>query len=105
VIVGHDDGKQFWFTMSTRNVPPGLVEFIFENHGTQDHEAQFFKLKGNTTEAQVIAALQKPRVQDTLAIAAATGGAGSIRPGIMQHVIERLIPGRYVIVCFDAGPR
>ncbi|MBF6590345.1 MAG: hypothetical protein IVW57_07415 [Ktedonobacterales bacterium] len=84
-------------------IPAGLVEFIFENRGSQTHEAQFFRLKSGATESKLITALGKPDIKPTLAIAAGAGGAASVLPGGRQDVILSLRPGRYVAACFEAG--
>ena len=95
--------RDFFFQMPTR-IPSGLTEFVFVNHGAQGHMMQVFKLKGNATDATLLKALQAPRIQSLLAVATAAGGANSIEPGHHAHVFATLSPGRYDVVCFDAGP-
>jgi hypothetical protein len=111
-ITAHDNGSnKFWFTMPT-SVPTGLVEFRFSNRGSTDHMAQFFKLKDDVSQAELIQHLkplftdQNPSdvakaMQSLLRITSAAGGADSITPGNEQDVIERLSAGHYVVVCFD----
>src|SRR5260221_5508094 len=95
--------RDFFFQMPT-HIPSGLTEFIFVNHGTQVHMMQIFKLKSNTTDATLLKALQAPKIQAVLAVASAAGGANSVEPGHQGHVFVNLSPGRYDVVCFDAGP-
>src|SRR5690349_5001866 len=107
LIMAHDDGVHFSFSMP-KQVPSGLVEFVFENRGTQDHMAFAFRLKPGVSQALFIQRLtpvvtsQDPKVVVTalkalLRVAAAAGGANSITPGSRQDVIERLDPGHYVL--------
>ena len=114
-IVAHDNGNDAafhgYFSQRT-TVPTGLVEVRFHNDGSQDHMAQFFKLKGDVSESTVKARLaaifsaSTPSATVTalhalLDVASAAGGADSITPGASQDVIERLTAGHYVVVCFD----
>lgn len=114
LIMAHDDGVHFSFSMP-KQVPAGLVEFVFENRGTQDHMAFAFRLKPGVSQALFIQRLtpvvtsQDPKVVVTalkalLRVASAAGGANSITPGSRQDVIERLNPGHYVLVCLDSTP-
>lgn len=105
-------GTQFSFTMSSTTIHAGLVHVTLVNAGTQNHMAQFFKLKPGVTEAQLIKALAAVGtvngpgpIREVLEIASAAGGADSITPGSRQDVVEPLTAGHYVIVCFDSTPQ
>lgn len=107
LVQAHDNGTRFWFSMPTR-VPSGLVQFIFENKGTQDHELQLFHLKPGKTESQFLKALSNQNsaqsIRQTLALIVGAGGAASIAPGSRQDVIDWMAPGHWVAVCFDTTP-
>ncbi len=96
--------RDFFFQMPT-TIPSGLTEFVFVNHGTQSHMMQIFKLKAGVTDAKVLNALKAQSIKPLYAIASAAGGANSIEPGHQAHIILNLSPGRYDVVCFDAGPK
>lgn len=105
VVQAHDKGMNgpFWFTMPTK-IPTGWVEFVFENKGTQPHQAQFFLLKGKATESQLVHALEvDPTTKAALALASAAGGANVTVPGGRQDVIQWVKPGHYVVLCFVMG--
>lgn len=101
---GHHERDKFWFTMSSTRIPSGLVEVIFENHGTVAHEAQLVKLKPGVSDSTLLQALMAPDFKAFLKVASAAGGAGSIEAGRRQDTLMYLSPGTYVVVCFDSGP-
>jgi hypothetical protein len=107
LVQAHDNGKRFGFTIPSR-IPTGLVQFIFENRGTQDHELQLFHLKPGKTERQLFAALSNQNsaqsIRQILALIDRAGGAASIPPGGRQDVIDWVTPGHWVAVCFDTTP-
>lgn len=111
-VMAHDNGSNhFFFTLPTE-VHAGMVEVHFVNAGSQDHMAQFFKLKAGVTESQLIKVLASfgtakgpSAIRELLEIASGAGGAGSVQPGKTQDVIEPLTPGHYVVVCFDTTPQ
>lgn len=111
LIVAHDNGtaskeaNRFWFSMPS-TIPTGWVEFMFENHGTQEHEAQIFRLKNGYSANDFFKALANPNVKESMQAiyreSLVVGGGASIEPGGRQDAISWIDPGRYVVTCFDS---
>jgi hypothetical protein len=100
-VVAHD----FFFQMPTQ-VPAGLTEFVFINHGAQSHMMQIFKLKPGVTDANLLKALSvRGSIKPLYAVASAAGGVNSIEPRHQAHELLNLSAGRYDVVCFDATPQ
>lgn len=109
-------GYDYSYRMPSR-VRPGMTEIVFTNRGHEEHMAQLVRLKGNTSERQVLnafnalfspAAQQNPSLEakdmrHLLSIAVPAGGANGILPGSNQHVIVNLPVGRYVVLCLEAS--
>ena len=96
-------GKDFRFVMPPV-VPSGIDRFTFRNAGTESHMMQLFRLKASYAEFLKALSINPPNIDAIEKAADAVGGAGSIEPGGVQVVKDKITPGHYVAVCFDAGP-
>lgn len=114
LVVGHDNGTnpsnatKFWFSVPKYG-PTGWVEYIFENHGTQEHEMQLFHIKSGHSANDLFKVLSNPNVGEAVGdianVAEAVGGSGGIMPGQRQDTISWVEPGQYVVACFMTTPK
>jgi hypothetical protein len=99
-ITVSDKGKnQSTIKAAPTSVEAGLVEFSLQNNGKRPHDAQMFRVAGNQSAAQTIAAVGK-LLQGQGGFPewlTAGGGIGATRPGQTQTVQQVLEPGTYYI--------
>lgn len=81
-------------------VPTGAVTFSFENEGTDNHMAQFFRLNQGVTPDQLRQAVLDGGAAGALQVAAPAGGINATAPGDYQQVTLDMTPGDYVMLCF-----
>jgi hypothetical protein len=94
-----DDGKSKSTVKAPATTEAGVAELTLENTGKRPHDAQLFRVEGNKTATQVIAAVGKllqgqGGTPDWLS---AAGGVGATGPGQSATVTQVLEPGTYYI--------
>ena len=79
-------------------VAAGLRHVIFENRGSEIHEAMFVKLTGNMTAESYLAALKSGA--DFPQGAIDYSGPGLTSPGESVELWLKLDPGEYILICW-----
>lgn len=82
-------------------VAAGLRRIIFENRGSEIHEAMFVKLGPGMTGETYIAALKAGSSFPEGAID--YSGPGLTSPGESVELWLKLDPGEYILICWNAG--
>ena len=83
------------------SVVAGLRHIVFENRGTQIHEAMFVKLPTGMSANEYVAAVKG----GSLFPEGATdySGPGLTSPGETVELWLRVDPGQYILVCWNSG--
>jgi hypothetical protein len=95
--------SEFKFEMPSK-IESGYVNVTMRNEGKEDHQAQFARLKSGKTAKEVLQAFDKQDLAAAFADVTFAGGPGVTPAGQSQTVILDLQPGKYLVVCFVAGP-
>ncbi len=82
-------------------VPIGLRHIIFENHGSEIHEAMLVKLPRKMNANDYWAAVKAGSLFPQGALD--YSGAGLMSPGATAEMWLRLDPGDYVLICWNDG--
>jgi uncharacterized cupredoxin-like copper-binding protein len=82
-------------------VPAGLHHIVFENHGSEIHEAMLVKLPDGMTPDDYSAAVKAGSLFPKGAMD--YSGAGLTSPGESVEVWLKVDPGNYVIICWNDG--
>jgi hypothetical protein len=82
-------------------VPAGLRHIVFENHGSQIHEAMLVKLPDGMTPDDYVAAVKAGSLFPKAA--QDYSGPGLTSPGETVEVWVKIDPGNYVIICWNDG--
>lgn len=94
-----DKGKEQSTLRAPSSADAGLAELTLENTGKRSHDAQLFRVAGNQTAAQVIAALGKA-LQGGSGFPGwlfYAGGVGATEAGEAETVTQNLEPGTYYV--------
>jgi hypothetical protein len=83
------------------SVPAGLRHIVYENHGSEIHEAMLVKLAQGMTVDDYIAAVRAG--SSFPAGALDYSGAGLTSPGERVEVWSKLDPGNYIVICWNAS--
>jgi hypothetical protein len=95
-IVATDTGFE-----APKEVPAGLRHILFENRGTQIHEAMLVKLSDNLNPDQYVAAVKAGSLFPKGALD--YSGPGLTSPGESVEMWVRIDPGKYIIICWNSG--
>lgn len=82
-------------------VPAGLRHIVFENHGSEIHEAMLVKLPQGMTVGEYVSAVRSGSLFPAGALD--YSGAGLMSPGESVEVWVKLDPGRYILICWNDG--
>jgi len=95
--------KEFIFD-APNSVQEGYVKINFTNAGTVDHQAQFLRLQdGKTLQDFTAAGTADPSGLQALALTDGGGGVNVTKPGV-EHAVNKLRAGNWLMVCFVPGP-
>jgi hypothetical protein len=83
------------------NILAGLRHIIFENRGTQIHEAMLVKLPQGMTPADYVAAVKTGDLFPRGALD--YSGPGLTSPGESTELWVPVDPGRYILICWNNG--
>ena len=83
------------------SVPAGLRHIVYENHGSEIHEAMLVKLAQGMTVDNYIAAVRAGSLFPAGALD--YSGPGLTSPGERVEVWSKLDPGNYIVICWNAG--
>lgn len=104
----HGNNGGIWRVVATDHgydvpacIPAGLRHFVFENRGSEIHEAMFIKLPEDMSADQYLAAVQSGI--DFPKGALDYSGPGLTSPGHRVDIWLRLDPGRYLLFCWFRG--
>ena len=87
--------------VASSSIPSGMRHILFENRGTEIHEAMFVKLPEGMDGAGYVAAV---RAGDLFPKGALDySGPGLTSPGETTELWFKLDPGRYILICFNSG--
>ncbi|KAA0237331.1 hypothetical protein EDM76_06645 [bacterium] len=85
---------------------PGVVRVVMPNEGKYVHQAQFFRVDGDHTAAELIATIG-PLIRAGKSLPGWVtwwGGPGALAPGeTAEHYID-FDEGRYIVLCFQGDP-
>jgi len=95
-IIATDTGFE-----APKEIPAGLRHILFENRGTQIHEAMLVKLPDNLTPDQYVAEVKAGSLFPKGALD--YSGPGLTSPGETAEMWVRIDPGNYIIMCWDNG--
>jgi len=82
-------------------VPAGLRHIVFENHGTEIHEAMLVKLPPGMSPDAYVAAVKAGSLFPKGALD--YSGPGLTSPGESVEVWLRVDPGQYILICWNDG--
>ena len=82
-------------------VPAGLRHIVFENHGSEIHEAMFVKLAQGMSVGDYVSAVRSGSLFPAGALD--YSGAGLTSPGQSVEVWLKLDPGQYILICWNDG--
>jgi hypothetical protein len=82
-------------------VPAGVRHILFENHGSQIHEAMLVKLPDGMSPNDYVAAVKAGSLFPKGALD--YSGPGLTSPGESVEVWVKVDPGNYVIICWNNG--
>ena len=82
-------------------VPAGLRHIIFENHGSEIHEAMLVKLPKGMSPENYVAAVKNGALFPDGALD--YSGPGLTSPGETAEMCLRVDPGQYILVCWNSG--
>src|SRR3954452_16264508 len=83
------------------SVSAGMRHIVYENHGTEIHEAMLVKLAQGMTPDDYVAAIRAG--SNFPAGALDYSGPGLTSPGEKVELWSKLDPGNYLIICWNAG--
>jgi uncharacterized cupredoxin-like copper-binding protein len=87
-----------------QQVPMGLVSFMIQNNGKEQHHGQIFRLKDGKTFADLTAVMAQGE-SAVAAVADAAGGPGIVEPGTTGlPTTMTLQPGQHALLCFIPSP-
>ena len=95
-IIATDSGFEAPATM-----PPGLRHLLFENRGTEIHEAMLVKLPQGVSPADFVAAVKGGALFPKGALD--YSGPGLTSPGESIEIWLTVDPGDYILVCWNSG--
>jgi hypothetical protein len=82
-------------------VPAGWRHMVFENHGSQIHEAMLVKLPQGMSVNDYVSAVRSGSLFPAGALD--YSGAGLMSPGERVEVWVKLDPGQYILICWNDG--
>jgi len=82
-------------------MPAGLRHIVFENHGSQIHEAMLVKLPDGMTPAAYVDQVRQGQLFPQGALD--YSGAGLTSPGESVEIWTRVDPGRYILICWNGN--
>ena len=82
-------------------VAPGLRHLLFENRGTEIHEAMLVKLPDGVSAADFVAAVKGGALFPKGAVD--YSGPGLTSPGESIEIWVSVDPGHYILVCWNSG--
>ncbi len=82
-------------------VPAGVRHIVFENHGSEIHEAMLVKLPSGMTVTEYVSAVRKGSLFPAGALD--YSGPGLTSPGERVEVWVKLDPGQYILICWNDG--
>jgi hypothetical protein len=82
-------------------VPAGLRHIVFENHGSEIHEAMLVKFPQGMEVAYYVSAVRSGSLFPAGALD--YSGAGLMSPGESVEVWVKLDPGEYILICWNDG--
>jgi len=82
-------------------IPAGLRHIVFENHGSEIHEAMFVKLPQGMSVGDYVSAVRSGSLFPAGALD--YSGAGLTSPGQSVEVWLKLDPGQYILICWNDG--
>ena len=82
-------------------VPAGLRHIVFENHGSEIHEAMFVKLPQGMSVVDYVSAVRSGSLFPAGALD--YSGPGLTSPGESLEVWAKLDPGQYILICWNDG--
>ena len=82
-------------------VPAGLRHIVFENRGSEIHEAMLVKLPQGMSVADYVSAVRSGSLFPAGALD--YSGAGLMSPGESVEVWVKLDPGHYILICWNDG--
>ncbi len=95
-IIATDSGFEAPATMA-----PGLRHLLFENRGTEIHEAMLVKLPQGFSPADFVAAVKDGALFPKGALD--YSGPGLTSPGESLEIWLTVDPGQYILVCWNSG--
>ncbi|HEY3520320.1 MAG TPA: hypothetical protein VGK80_04685 [Rhodanobacteraceae bacterium] len=95
-IIATDSGFEAPATLSA-----GLRHIVFENHGSQIHEAMLVKLPDGMTPAAYVDQVRHGHLFPQGALD--YSGAGLTSPGESVEIWTRVDPGRYILICWNGN--
>lgn len=104
---GHDRSAPFRIVATDAGfeapdvVPAGLRHIVFENHGSQIHEAMLVKLADGMSTNDYVAAVKAGSLFPKGALD--YSGPGLTSPGESVEVWAKVDPGNYLIICWNNG--
>ena len=81
--------------------PAGLRHIVFENHGSEIHEAMLVKLPEGMAVSEYVSAVRSGSLFPAGALD--YSGAGLMSPGESVEVWVKLDPGQYILICWNNG--
>lgn len=84
-----------------KSVPAGLRHVVFENHGSQIHEAMLVKLPEGMKPEDYVAEVKRDSLFPKGALD--YSGPGLISPGESSEMWLRVDPGQYILICWNEG--
>ncbi|MFL6529205.1 MAG: hypothetical protein ACJ8KX_01920 [Chthoniobacterales bacterium] len=84
-----------------KSVPSGLRHIMYENHGSQIHEAMLVKLPQGTSAEDYVAEVKKGSLFPKGAMD--YSGPGLTSPGETAEMWLRVDPGEYILICWNDG--
>jgi hypothetical protein len=82
-------------------VPAGVRHIVFENHGSEIHEAMLVKLPSGMMVTEYVSAVRKGSLFPAGALD--YSGPGLTSPGEKVEVWVKLDPGQYILICWNDG--
>lgn len=80
-------------------VPAGIRHVVFENHGSEIHEAMLVKLPGGMSANDYAAAVKRGSLFPEGALD--YSGPGLTSPGLTAEMWLKVDPGQYVLICWN----
>lgn len=84
-----------------KRVNSGLRHIVFENHGSQIHEAMLVKLPEGMTSEDYVAEVKRGSLFPKGALD--YSGPGLLSPGGSSEMWLRVDPGQYLLICWNEG--